>query len=66
MVVGLWQADESGLDEAAQARAIPADMHVASLRSAVEAIVAAVDPTAPAPANADRPVPHPVGAPVPA
>ncbi|MCJ2083243.1 AI-2E family transporter [Methylobacterium sp. J-090] len=65
-VVGLWQADESSLDEAAQRRAIPADIHVTSLRGAVEAIVAAADPVAPDPVDADRPAPHPVGTPIPA
>lgn len=66
MVVGLWQADEGGGDEAAKSRAIPADVHVSSLRGAVEAIVTAADPNAPAPALANRPVPHPVGTPIPA
>ncbi|SFG96658.1 AI-2E family transporter [Methylobacterium gossipiicola] len=66
MVVGLWQADENGLDEAAQRRAIPADMHVTSLRGAVEAIVVAADPNAPAPRDVDRPAPHPVGTAIPA
>jgi hypothetical protein len=66
MVVGLWQADESGGDEAAKSRAVPADVHVSSLRAAVEAIVAAADPNAPAPTRGDRPTPHPVGTPIPA
>jgi len=66
MVVGLWQADEGGGDEAAKGRAIPADVHVTSLRSAVDAVVAAADPDALAPARGDRPAPHPVGTPIPA
>jgi hypothetical protein len=65
-VVGLWQADESGGDEAAKRRAIPANVHVSSLRGAVEAVVAAADPNAPASVQADRPAPHPVGTAVPA
>ncbi|KQT93050.1 hypothetical protein ASG60_06460 [Methylobacterium sp. Leaf469] len=65
LVVGLWQADENGLDEAAQRRAIPADMHVTSLRGAIDAIVAAADPATPDPVAAERPAAHPVGAPVP-
>jgi len=68
MVVGLWQADESGLDEETQRRAIPADMHVTSLRGAVEAIMAAADPATPdpvdaaPPAGAAVPVRSPLGA----
>lgn len=65
-VVGLWQADEGDRNEAAQGRAIPADTHVTSLRGAVEAIVAAADPSAPDPVDVDQPTPHPVGTPIPA
>lgn len=38
-ILGLWQADEA-LDEAAQRRAVDADIHVSSLRAAVDAVVA--------------------------
>ncbi|MCJ2033647.1 AI-2E family transporter [Methylobacterium sp. J-068] len=41
LVLGLWQADDAGIDEAARHRAVEADIHVSSLRAAVEAVVAA-------------------------
>jgi hypothetical protein len=40
-VLGLWQADDAGLDPAARRRAVDADIHVTSLKAAVEAVVAA-------------------------
>ena len=39
-VLGLWQADDASLDEATRHRAVDADIHVSSLRAAVEAVVA--------------------------
>ena len=41
LVVGLWQADDATIDDAARRRAVDADIHVSSLRAAVEAVVAA-------------------------
>ncbi|MCK2054288.1 AI-2E family transporter [Methylobacterium sp. 37f] len=41
LVLGLWQADDAGLDEATRRRAVDADIHVSSLRAAVDAVVAA-------------------------
>jgi predicted PurR-regulated permease PerM len=39
-VLGLWQADDASLDEATRRRAVEADIHVSSLKAAVEAVVA--------------------------
>ncbi|KQO71930.1 hypothetical protein ASG63_09240 [Methylobacterium sp. Leaf94] len=44
-VLGLWQADDASLDEATRRRAVEADIHVSSLKAAVEAVVAAAHGT---------------------
>ncbi|NEU11458.1 AI-2E family transporter [Methylobacterium sp. BTF04] len=65
IVVGLWQAEDAGVDDGAQRQAIAADVHVSSLRSAVEAVIAATEgQAASAPRPADRGADHPVAAPV--
>jgi predicted PurR-regulated permease PerM len=58
-VVGLWQADDAPVDEAARSRAIDADIHVSSLRAAVDAVVAIAhggqEPAAQRPGSAQAP-----------
>ncbi|MGU3361725.1 AI-2E family transporter [Methylobacterium sp. M6A4_1b] len=54
-VLGLWQADDAGLDTATRRRAVDADIHVSSLRAAVEAVVAAAHGTRGPAAEAPEP-----------
>lgn len=68
IVVGLWQAEDAGIDDGAQRRAIEADVHVSTLRAAVDAVVdAAAGRGATEPRLADRAADHPrSGAAIPA
>ncbi len=69
IVVGLWQAEDDGVAEADRLRAIEADVHVSTLRAAVDAVIDAAMGHRPAePRLPDRKAdhPHPASAAIPA